>query len=359
MCYKHSIISEVDLSISDTPSNDILRKCFLAQFLELEHLYLKCIHSMQVGSAISFDHTFKVATNIGYQRKDGVWVCLYDSLFLVMANNGTILTWQFTKGTAFSQVTSLLQNLGKRAEEQDANLNTVYIDDCCKLRRQIRAVFGEAIVVKLDLFHAVQRVTRTVPKRHPLANLLYRELRVVFRAEGDSGEQRKLATPSPEVLLSNINSFVGKWKNIKDDADRAIFTPQTEVAILNLRKHIQRGCLSDIPPGCGTNRNERFHQNLRKFIHRSRIGIQLAYALITVIIYIHNNEKKVRGKSMVRPIVAAARELSQVTVTPMGIFPKQKEPVRAANSSIVQCDQECTITETEETVSLFYTDGKV
>ena len=32
----------------------------------------------------------------------------------------------------------------------------------------------------------------------------------MFRAEADSGEQRKLVTPSPEVLLSNINSFVGK-----------------------------------------------------------------------------------------------------------------------------------------------------
>ena len=123
---------------------------------------------MQVGSAISFDHTFKVATNIGYQRKDGVWVCLYDSLFLVMANNGTILTWQFTKGTGFSQVTSLLQNLGKRAEEQDANLNTIYIDDCCKPRRQIKAVFGEAIVVKLDLSMQFKESQELYPNDIPL-----------------------------------------------------------------------------------------------------------------------------------------------------------------------------------------------
>ena len=34
--------------------------------------------------------------------------------------------------------------------------------------------------------------------------------------------------------------------------------------IRNLRVHINRGCLSNIPPGCGTERNENLHKCIRK-----------------------------------------------------------------------------------------------
>ena len=60
--------------------------------------------SIVVGNTISFDHTFKVATNIGYHREDKVWVSQYDNLFLVVNSNGQIVTWQLTKGTAIDQV---------------------------------------------------------------------------------------------------------------------------------------------------------------------------------------------------------------------------------------------------------------
>ena len=34
--------------------------------------------------------------------------------------------------------------------------------------------------------------------------------------------------------------------------------------IKNIKPHIEKGCLSNIPPGWGTNRNERLHRKLRK-----------------------------------------------------------------------------------------------
>lgn len=39
--------------------------------------------------------------------------------------------------------------------------------------------------------------------------------------------------------------------------------------------------MSDIPPGCGTNRNERLHRKLRKIAGRNKLGVTLAYALFT------------------------------------------------------------------------------
>ena len=70
--------------LSQSPSDYILKLCFLAMFLRNEQIYLRELIAIEPGSSISFDHTFKVAANIGYIREDGKWIPQYDSLFLVM-----------------------------------------------------------------------------------------------------------------------------------------------------------------------------------------------------------------------------------------------------------------------------------
>ena len=71
-----------------------------------------------------------------------------------------------------------------------------------------------------------------------------------------------------------------KWK--KDLASA------TAHAIANLQGHASAGCLSKVPPGHGTNRNARFHCLLSSFFNKSKIGVLVAYALMTVFIYVHN-----------------------------------------------------------------------
>ena len=55
-------------------------------------------------------------------------------------------------------------------------------------------------------------------------------------------------------------------------------------------KHVKKGCLSGIEPGCGTNRNECLHKDLNKIMSSSRYGVELAYALFTVCFYKHNQK---------------------------------------------------------------------
>ena len=89
--------------------------------------------SINIGNSISFDHTFRMATNIGFIREDKVWVPQYDSLFIVMNKDGKIVMWQLTKGTSFVEIEELLRDLQHRAESQQCRIETAYIDDCCKL----------------------------------------------------------------------------------------------------------------------------------------------------------------------------------------------------------------------------------
>ena len=56
------------------PSNDIIARCFIIMFQENETFYTEKMMSLKVTGYISLDHTFKIASNIGYLRSDGKWV---------------------------------------------------------------------------------------------------------------------------------------------------------------------------------------------------------------------------------------------------------------------------------------------
>ena len=117
-------------------------------------------------------------------------------------------------------------------------------------------MFGLNVSVKLDLFHAVQRKTRTLSKKHTLTQCCTHELCLVFRCDGDSGKKRVSATPSPEALLAKLELFIAKWQNMADGSGVEVFTSHTVSALNNLKHHIMTGCCSSIPPGGGTSRNE-------------------------------------------------------------------------------------------------------
>lgn len=186
---------------------------------------------MPISDYISFDHTFKIASNIGFLRQDGRWIPEYDAVFLVLNKYGQVVIWQLTKGTSFALVRPLLQDLMERSRNQ---IKTIYIDDCCKLRAKIKAVFGTAVSVKLDLFHAVQRVTKTISKKHAFAQQCVQEFCLVFRYEGDNGQKRLLETPSPETIC---HLFVRKWENKRDSEGVCLLKQDTFSALNNLKKH--------------------------------------------------------------------------------------------------------------------------
>ena len=76
------------------PSNDIITRCFVVNFQENQMFYDTEMLNLNVKQCIRLDHTFKVASNIGYLRKDGKWITQYGSIFIVLNDLGQVLTWQ-------------------------------------------------------------------------------------------------------------------------------------------------------------------------------------------------------------------------------------------------------------------------
>lgn len=60
--------------------------------------------------------------------------------------------------------------------------------------------------------------------------------------------------------------------------------------LCQLKVHIERGCLSGIPPGCGTNKNENLHRMVNPFFSRCRMGLPLVLALLTILFHRHNQK---------------------------------------------------------------------
>lgn len=74
--------SPLDLIQTPFPSNDIIYKCFLVDFFENREEYDVHMLQLSAGKFISYDHTFKIASSIGFLQADKKWVTQYNLVFL-------------------------------------------------------------------------------------------------------------------------------------------------------------------------------------------------------------------------------------------------------------------------------------
>ena len=284
------------------PSNDLLMHIFLADFQEKEPYYevemkKRALHSR----VISCDHTFKISKYIGARRSsDDKFVKQFENLFIVLNERHEVISWRLTRTTGFEEIRSLLVEL----KEQIGNtLDTVIVDDCCKVRTLYRSVFPD-VEVKLDLFHAIQRVIKKIPKGSEFSKRFSKELGLTFRANGDCDEVRQLPTPDWKVVIENLHSFRERWKSFLNMEEMK----KARLELDHLSVHIKKGCLSGLKPGEGTESNERLHNTLNKSLlcGATTTGPEIAIAIITLLFYSMNcrkSAKKHKQNSRVIPFV--------------------------------------------------------
>ena len=226
---------------------------------------------------------------------------------MVLNEEHLVVSWQLAEKEKFDVIKELLTNLKTRLDDHDADVRFFIIDNCCKWRHKIQELFGENVIVLLDLFHAVQRITSTMNKRHSLFNDCVKELKLVFRDRHDTGDKRTTRAPEKEIISQNLDRFVEKWSHIArtsqaggDDLFRANFLQH----IKNLKEHISSGCLSGIPPGYSTSINESLHEKLNDLFAGAKMGPELALALLTIFFYSWNSKRKnkIRGIGIIKPL---------------------------------------------------------
>ena len=300
------------------PGEKVITSCIARNYFQKEHLYIERMCQHTSDKWLSCDHTFRVSANIGFWFNNR-WVKLYDTLFIVLNEEGVVLSWKLCRGTKFSSVENVLQLLKERLDQQGKQPATFFLDNCCSWRAKLTKIFPD-IAIKLDVFHAIQRVIKKVPRKKGCSEIM-RQLRrkmicslcYVIRDPADVGKQRTMPTPLPEVILNNFNMFESQWGKVEVDSI-PLLTSSAIKEIEKLKVHVRKGCLSGIPPSGGTNRNEALHKTLNKTVRRSRIGLELALAFLGLFFYkwnerimskLNNNGRRV---SFVRPVESYANE---------------------------------------------------
>ena len=103
-----------------------------------------------------------------------------------------------------------------------------------------------------------------------------------------------------------------------------------KILLDSLKVHIKQGCLSDINPDCGTNRNENLHRSINPFFSRCRMGIRLAMALLTVLFHRHNQKLSPASTAIsilsVRALYPRVSNSSTEEHTCFGIMKKTETP---------------------------------
>lgn len=286
---------------------------FLSYFNGMEHAYQTQMESTPC-SILTCDHTFKVSKHVGVMRSsDNAFINQFENLFIASNEHGQVAAWRLTRSTAFKEVEDLLKDLKICLDAKGQELRMIMVDDCCSSRPSYRKVFP-AVPVKLDLFHACQRFVRTVPKGSCQSKQLSNEFGLIFRANDDVGATRAMETPDSESIEANLEMFVKKWKHCLSD--------ESKNAIENMKKHIRNGCCSGIPPGVGTQKNERLHKQLKRSLlgGASTISPELAIAVFTVVLYVWNckisqDHKKHRSNARVIPVVPIEIQLKEGMAT--------------------------------------------
>ena len=319
----------LNLIIKQFPTNDIIARCFIIVFQKYEHAYLSHMASSKVRRCLRLGHTFKVASNIGYLRSDGKGIILYETIFIVLNEEGVVVSWQFTKSTSLEEVKPLLLALKERIELPEHTPLTIYVDNCCQVRRQLKEIFGNDVLVKLDLFHAIQRITRSMSKQHTLFLSCVHDFKMSLRNSVDLGKRRTMNTPDSGAINRNIEQLMSAWSRVQDSSTSSIITSKVAKQVQLLQAHISHGCLSNIEPGGGTNYNEALHHYINQ--HAGRIGLPLAYALLTIILHVYNCRKTSRD-TLLDAVYTQLEFYTSDTPAKFGITPKDCD----ANLSLIE-----------------------
>ena len=137
------------------PTRDKIESTFLDMYMRQKDFYFS--NMVRLVSSISVNHTFKVSKSIrGFRLQDSKFINENMKLFIVLNEEGLVVNWKL------KEIEPELQSVKSMS---GASLKYIFTDTCCGCREIYEDIFPDALI-KLDLFHACQRITKllTWPK---------------------------------------------------------------------------------------------------------------------------------------------------------------------------------------------------
>ena len=233
---------------------------------------------------MSFEDTFFICFNLYFSEKvqyneENGRRKQFHGFLIVINNNNLIIKFALTKSGKLSELGNVFQSA-----KEVSNIEAIFSDNCCKDRNSLQSVFSAECVVKLDCFHATNRLIRSFKhKSETELRQFSHDVKFIVRQNSDRHDDRTMPTASPEVILKNLQDLKSTWKSSLSD--------ETINQIDNLVKHARKGCMSDIPVSMGTHNNENIHRQFNAFLHdRRNVSLEMFIALFSVFALMHNRK---------------------------------------------------------------------
>ena len=186
------------------PTGDTIESTFLDMYMRRKNNYFS--NMVRLVSSISVNHTFKISKSIGgFRLQDSKFINENMKLFIVLNEEGLVVNWKLTKTTAQIEIEVELKSVKSLS---GAFLKYIFMATCCGCREIYEDIFPDALI-KLDLFHACQRITKLLTdKKSNLAQRFSQNFGLVFREDNNLSEIRNFETPSREKTLTNLEHFL-------------------------------------------------------------------------------------------------------------------------------------------------------
>lgn len=228
------------------------------------------------ASSLKFDATFAEAKSLTLTEEP------IHNKFNVLNEYQQVIAFWLSVSECYRDYLPLLKKLNERLKSLGCNIQTAYVDCCCKVRDILKEAFPDltdnaiAERVLLDIFHFMKRYADDLNQKHPLFNSFMNDLRdAIFINDPDdvaiarqalvsnlgftqeeanlapfsrlnSRGQIKRRVPEKNIVKQNIQAVVDAYKSMPD-AVGLVGSAKFDESHSRQMKHVEDGCISDHP----------------------------------------------------------------------------------------------------------------
>ena len=141
-------------------SGDLVRDRFVEEFNRRQQ-FLTTYLASTTGRVLCWDHTYELARKAKVNNRS-----VHPAVFSVLNEHNQVLGLKFVQSEEMDEASELLREVKQRLQVLGVNeIDAVYSDRCCQDKRLIMDLFPHLNRIGLDLFHAIQRLTKCISKR--------------------------------------------------------------------------------------------------------------------------------------------------------------------------------------------------
>ena len=168
------------------------------------------------GKSRPLDYSFKVEKSIGgHGKQDKKFIKNYKKLFVVLNEEGTVVSWESTDFISQDKIEPVLNDV--KFKLKNNQITYIYTDTGCSFSNVYEQYFPR-VSIRLDLFHATQWITKVLAdKKYWKAIDFSCCFGLIFRNSFDAEDIWNQITENPATTMRNIDDFMKP----KDTYERA------------------------------------------------------------------------------------------------------------------------------------------